>query len=86
MVAHAMKGSMLMAGLPEGPTIPTLPAPAEPKDVPRFNPLMSPEATPSGLSLDGNHDDPAATPKPKTDAKDPSHIAFRANQADAKKP
>ncbi len=49
----ALKGSMLDAGLPQGPKIPALPTPPESKDVQRFStftPGMSPE---SAFSLQG---------------------------------
>jgi hypothetical protein len=39
MVAHAMEGSILSAGLPDGPRIPKLPDPPAPKDVTHFGNL-----------------------------------------------
>jgi hypothetical protein len=38
-VAHAMQGSILSAGLPDGPTVITNPEPTAPKDVTRFGAL-----------------------------------------------
>jgi len=50
----ALKGSMLDAGLPEGPKIlPTLPAPSESKDVPRFSTFTPGLAPDSAFSLQG---------------------------------
>jgi hypothetical protein len=50
---HAMMGSMLDAGLPQGPKIPTLPPPPEPKDVPRFSAWASEPVKESAFSLQG---------------------------------
>ena len=44
-MSRAMQGSILSAGLPDGPKFPTLPEPPAPKDVPRFGRLR-PNATP----------------------------------------
>ena len=50
-MSRAMQGSILSAGLPDGPKIPTLPEPPAPKDVPRFG-RMAPNISPEkGLSL-----------------------------------
>jgi hypothetical protein len=49
----ALKGSMLDAGLPQGPKIPTLPAPPEPKDVARFTPTSPGLSSESPFSLHG---------------------------------
>ena len=50
-VAHAMQGSILAAGLPDGPRIPTLPEPPAPKDVARFGQLVPAPPREKGLSL-----------------------------------
>jgi hypothetical protein len=53
MASLALKGSILDAGLPEGPKIPTLPAPPEPKDVPRFGTFTPNQTSGSAFSLQG---------------------------------
>jgi hypothetical protein len=50
-VARAMEGSMLSAGLPDGPKIPTLPEPPAPKDIPRFGRLAPAPPREKGLTL-----------------------------------
>jgi hypothetical protein len=52
-MSRAMQGSILSAGLPDGPKFPTLPEPPAPKDVQRFG-RLGPNANPpseKGLSL-----------------------------------
>jgi hypothetical protein len=49
----AMQGSILDAGLPAGPTIPSLPAAPEPKDVTRFSPMTPGLSAESPFSLQG---------------------------------
>jgi hypothetical protein len=49
----ALKGSILDAGLPEGPKIPTLPSPPEPKDVQRFSTFAPNDTSGSAFSLQG---------------------------------
>ncbi|MEP6671964.1 MAG: L,D-transpeptidase [Chthoniobacter sp.] len=65
-VAHAMQGSMLSAGLPDGPKIPTLPEPPAPKDVTRFGQLGPNPVHEKGLSLQ----DPALNVTPAIQAAD----------------
>jgi hypothetical protein len=50
-VAQAMQGSILSAGLPDGPTIPKLPEPPAPKDVTRFGQLAPSPVGGKGLTL-----------------------------------
>ena len=49
----ALSGSILDAGLPQGPKIPALPTPPEPKDVPRFSTYDPGHAANSAFSLQG---------------------------------
>jgi hypothetical protein len=52
-MSRAMQGSILSAGLPDGPTFPALPEPSAPKDVQRFG-RLAPNANPApekGISL-----------------------------------
>jgi hypothetical protein len=50
-ISRAMQGSILSAGLPDGPKIPTLPEPPAPKDVTRFGQLGPNPVRAKGLSL-----------------------------------
>ena len=50
-MSRAMQGSILSAGLPDGPKIPALPEPPAPKDVPRFGRLAPNLSHEKGLSL-----------------------------------
>ena len=50
-VAHAMQGSILSAGLPDGPRIPKLPDPPAPKDIEHFGSLAAVPPRERGLSL-----------------------------------
>jgi len=65
-VAHAMQGSILSAGLPDGPRIPTLPEPPAPKDVTRFGQMGPNPVRDKGLSLQ----DPALNVTPAIQAAD----------------
>lgn len=51
--SRALQGSILDAGLPRGPQIPTLPAPPEPKNVPHLGTLTPGLAPESAFSLQG---------------------------------
>jgi hypothetical protein len=90
-VARAMEGSMLSAGLPDGPKIPTLPEPPSPKDIPRFGRLAPAPVSEKGLSLqpaDANltpaiqaaeADAQERAGQPQSGGQSDSDIALRAN-------
>jgi hypothetical protein len=98
-MAHAMEGSILSAGLPDGPKIPTLPEPPAPKEIQRFGGLSPESSREKGLSLQGTDlslvppvqpADAAATGKQQgaddTDnaAKPAPHVAFRVGDTNTK--
>jgi hypothetical protein len=74
-VAHAMQGSILSAGLPDGPSIPTLPDPPAPKNVTRFGQLGPNPAREQGLSLQ----DPLIDPTPAIQAAEAAANSRAAN-------
>jgi hypothetical protein len=96
----ALKGSMLDAGLPEGPKIlSSLPAPTESKDVPRFSTFTPGLAPDSAFSLQGIKRDlspairaadtdaaarEATTTPPPETSKPAPWVAFRSGAAEAK--
>jgi hypothetical protein len=89
-----MQGSILSAGLPDGPRIPTLPEPPAPKDVPRFGRLAPEVPKDKGLTLQASDvdltpaikaaDTDANTRAGSTDAKAAPNIAFRVAAPESK--
>ena len=77
-VAQAMQGSILSAGLPDGPKIPGLPEPPAPKDVTRFGQLAPAPPREKGLSLR----DPALNLAPAIQAADADADARAATAKD----
>jgi hypothetical protein len=83
-VAHAMQGSILSAGLPDGPRIPTLPEPPAPKDVTRFGQLGPNPVREKGLTLeDPTLDMSAAIKAADAEANAHSTAAKDQNSADS---
>lgn len=83
----ALKGSILDAGLPEGPTM--LTKPTEPKDVPRFGGLAPTQSDQGGMTLQPGPASPTAPAKSESEtstdpSKPPSKIAFRSKGTSTK--
>ncbi len=82
-MSHAMQGSILSAGLPDGPKIPSLPEPPAPKDVARFGGMAPVVPHTKGLSLQNPDVDLAPAIKAAETAADARAAAARREQTDA---